>query len=135
MSTMQVHATAFSWYDSDTEHMNQEHTETPRAERLTPHQPHENTGWAVVAYLIFFLPLLTDAKEDPYVKYHIKQGFVLFLAGVCTTVLSVVPPIMLVGWLLHLGIIVLAVIGCLNALNRKQQPLPLIGQFADRFHF
>ena len=43
-----------------------------------------NTGMAVVAYLIFFIPLLTDAKDDPYVKFHTKQGVVLFIAWVVT---------------------------------------------------
>jgi len=27
---------------------------------------------AIVAYILFFIPLLTDAKNDPFVKFHVK---------------------------------------------------------------
>jgi len=37
---------------------------------------------AILAYILFFIPLLTDSKNDPYVKYHIKQGLVLFIGGI-----------------------------------------------------
>jgi len=40
----------------------------------------KNTGMAVVAYFIFFLPLLTEAKKDPFVKYHVRQGLGLLIA-------------------------------------------------------
>ena len=40
----------------------------------------KNTTMAIIAYIIFFVPLLTgDAKKDSFVKYHVKQGLVLFL--------------------------------------------------------
>ncbi|GAF91940.1 unnamed protein product, partial [marine sediment metagenome] len=42
----------------------------------------KNTGMAIVAYILFFIPLLTDAKNDPFVKYHVKQGLSLFLVAV-----------------------------------------------------
>lgn len=108
---------------------------TPASEAQGEQTPHKNTGMAIVAYLIFFLPLLTDAKDDPYVKYHVHQGFVLFLVWLAVSILSWIPPIMFVGWILHLGLLVFLVIGILNAAQGKEEPLPLIGQFADRFHF
>ena len=107
----------------------------PEVERVTPHEHASNTGWAVVAYIIFFLPLLTDAKDDPFVKFHVKQGFVVFLTGVTVTILSIVPPIMVVAWILHIGVIILAILGIINALNHREEELPLIGHFADRFKF
>ena len=43
----------------------------------------KNTMMAVIAYILFFVPLLTgDAKKDSFVKYHTKQGLVLFLLAV-----------------------------------------------------
>ncbi len=49
-------------------------------EETKENQPKEkNTAMAAVAYLIFFLPLLTDAKNDQFVKYHVKQGLVFFI--------------------------------------------------------
>ena len=97
-----------------------DNNEAPQAEHVVAHEHSDNTGWAVVAYILFFIPLLTEAKDDPFVKFHVKQGFVLFLTGVVVMFISMVPPIMIIGWVLHIGVIVLAVIGIMNALNRKE---------------
>ncbi len=99
----------------------------------TPHK--QNTGMAVVAYVLFFVPLLTDARDDPFVRFHVKQGFVLFLCAVATSILSWLPFIMYVAWILHVGIIVLFVLGVLNALRGEENALPLVGHLADHFKF
>jgi uncharacterized membrane protein len=114
------------------QYMEPEQHNAPPAE-MHPEPHHEkNTGMAVVAYIIFFVPLLTDAKNDPFVKYHVHQGFVLFLGWVA---LSIVSSMVWMLSILHLGLLVLMVLGIMNALHGKQEPLPLIGQFASRFHF
>ena len=41
----------------------------------------KNAGMAIVAYLLFFIPLLTEARKDPFVRYHVKQGLVLFISA------------------------------------------------------
>lgn len=48
----------------------------------------KNIGMAIVAYIIFFIPLLTEAKKDPFVKYHVKQGLVLFIAWIIVGMLG-----------------------------------------------
>lgn len=98
---------------------------------------HKNTGMAVVAYILFFIPLLTDAKNDPFVKFHVKQGLVLFIGWVIVWV---------IGWfisyllwpiisLLDLALFVLMIVGIINAVNGKTEPLPVVGKFADSFKF
>jgi len=104
-------------------------------EKTPKKETKKNTGMAIVAYILFFIPLLTDAKNDPFVKYHIKQGFVLFIAGLITMVISWMPIIHWFSWLLNIGLLVLFIIGVLNVVNGKEKPLPLIGQFADKFKF
>lgn len=95
----------------------------------------KNTGMAIVAYLIFFIPLLTESKNDPFVKFHVKQGLVLFLAWIALTIFSMVP---VIGWvlgpILSLGLLVLMVIGILNAVNGESKELPLIGQYAAKIN-
>ncbi|MFH1789735.1 MAG: hypothetical protein ABH832_01565 [bacterium] len=100
----------------------------------SPEEPlkNENTAMAVVAYILFFVPLLTDAKKDEFVKYHVKQGLMLFIAWIVVAVLT--PALFMVIWLLYLGLLVLFIIGIMNALNGKKAPLPLIGQFAEKFN-
>lgn len=99
----------------------------------------KNIAMAVVAYIIFFIPLLTgDAKKDPFVKYHTKQGLVLFLLVVAINVIGMVIPFYLwftISWILSLGSLALLVLGIINAVNGKQEPLPVIGKYADIFKF
>jgi uncharacterized membrane protein len=95
----------------------------------------KNVGMAIVAYILFFVPLLTDAKNDPFVKYHIKQGLALFIAWIIVGVVAMVPAIYVLAWLLDLGLLALLVIGIMNALNGRQVPLPVIGQYAKNFNF
>ncbi len=95
----------------------------------------KNTGMAIVAYILFFVPLLTDAKNDPFVKYHVKQGLVLFISYFVVAFVSVIPVLGIIGWLLHLVLLVLLIMGIMNAAKGEQKPLPVIGQFADQFKF
>lgn len=100
----------------------------------------QNTVMAILAYILFFIPLLTgDAKKDPFVKYHTKQGLTLFILVVLLNIVGSVMPYfslwMLINSLLNLGTLVLLVIGIKNVLDKKEVPLPFIGQYADRFKF
>lgn len=100
----------------------------------------KNTGMAIVAYIIFFIPLLTDAKNDPFVKYHVKQGLALFITaiviGIVDQFLFLIPFIgWTLSWLIGLLIIVLFIVGILNASKGEQKPLPIIGKFGEKFKF
>ena len=99
----------------------------------------QNTTMAIIAYLVFFIPLLTgDAKKDSFVNYHTKQGLVLFLLAVVLNAMNWIIPYYFwysINWILSLGMLVLLIIGISNAANGKKQPLPVIGQFADNFKF
>lgn len=99
----------------------------------------KNTTMAVVAYILFFVPLLTgDAKKDAFVKYHTKQGLVLFLCAIALSAVSRILPFSFwwtISQFLNLGVFVLMVIGIVHATNGEQKPLPIIGQFADVFKF
>lgn len=95
----------------------------------------KNTGMAVVAYILFFIPLLTDAKKDPFVKYHIKQGLGLFIVEVGFWILSTVMERLFFIWgIIGLGLFILWILGIFNAVNGKKEPLPLIGQFAEKIN-
>jgi uncharacterized membrane protein len=94
----------------------------------------KNTAMAIIAYVVFFIPLLTEAKDDPFVKYHVKQGLVLFIAWIASGFISMVP---FIGWmlapLLSLAMLALMVVGIIGAAKGEQKPLPVIGKYADSF--
>lgn len=90
----------------------------------------ENKGMAIVAYIIFFIPLIA-AKGSKFAMYHANQGLVLFLLAVVVNVVGMVIPWL--GWFLiiplgYIFVLILAIIGIINASGGKQVPLPLIGK-------
>jgi len=95
-----------------------------------------NKAMAAIAYIgiLFLVPLLA-AKNSPFAQFHAKQGLVLFLAGIAIGFVAWIPflgwMVGFVGWIL---LFVLFVIGLMNALNGKKEPLPIIGSFADKFN-
>lgn len=124
----------------------------PAAQQADPSDVQENKGMAILAYLLFFVPLLAGThKKSAFVKYHTNQGTVLFLAAIAVSIaLSILSAIIsailtatmswnaLLAFASIFGIIwtvygiavtVLAVIGILNVVNGRMKPLPLIGKF------
>ena len=94
----------------------------------------ENKIWAAIGYLgiLFLIPLLAK-KDSPFAQYHAKQGLVLFIAGLIVGFLSAVP---FIGWfvLAPIGgilLLILFIIGLVNSLGGKTQPLPVIGKYAE----
>lgn len=91
---------------------------------------------AVLSYIgiLFLIPLLTS-KDDPFVKFHVKQGLVLFIAEMATALVAWIP---IIGWLLGFACMVLwlilSIMGIVNVVNKKETPLPLIGKFTGKFN-
>jgi uncharacterized membrane protein len=93
---------------------------------------------AVLTYFIFFLPWLTGDIKDPFVKFHTKQSIVLVIASLIVWILGAVIPVL--GWFIigpvgGLIVFILWLIGVLNALQKKQTPVPWIGQFGSKLNF
>ncbi len=92
-----------------------------------------------LAYLgVFILIPLFVAKDDPVVKFHIKQGLILVIAEIVLKVLS----LLMFGWLLwpfiqivNLAIFILSIVGIINVLQEKEKELPLVGHLAKNFTF
>jgi uncharacterized membrane protein len=106
-----------------------------------PADVEKNKVMGILAYLgiLWLVPLLA-AKDSAFARYHTNQGLVLILASIAVWIVSFVLDFVLVfipvvGWimmaLLHfglfIGIIVLVVLGIINAANGVCKPLPLIG--------
>ena len=89
----------------------------------------KNKAMGLLAYILFFIPLLA-AKDSPFARYHANQGLVLFLCGLISSVLWIIPILRwIIAPILSIVITVLAVIGIINAVNGKAKELPIIGKF------
>lgn len=103
----------------------------------TPVAHNNETLMGVLAYLgiLVIVPFMM-AKNDPFVKFHIKQGLVLVILEIASWLLaSVLWQFWEIFQLINLGILVLAIIGIVNVVNKKQAELPLVGSLAKNFHF
>jgi uncharacterized membrane protein len=95
----------------------------------------KNKAMAIVGYIIpilFFIPLVTDAKNSPYAKFHANQQLNLLLAWVVVNVVGGVIPVL--GWFIILPfgsifLIVLMIMGIINASKGELKELPVIGSF------
>jgi len=90
----------------------------------------QNKVMAVLAYIIFFIPLLA-ARDSRFAMYHANQGFLVFLTALAVNVVGTIIPI--IGWFIivplgNLLVLVLDIIGIINAANGQMKPLPLIGK-------
>lgn len=93
----------------------------------------KNKPMAIIGYIIpilFFIPLVSDAKNSPFAKFHANQQLVLLIAWVVVNFVGSILPV--IGWflILPLGTIFLLVVmimGIINASKGEMKKLPLIG--------
>jgi uncharacterized membrane protein len=106
----------------------------------------KNTSMAVVGLLIPIIPLLTEDKKDPYVKYYTKQGIVLWITSIGLEIIMNLLVrfvfsffawgiLSLINFVIGLFLLVLVISGIMNALSGKEKPLPVVGKFGDKFKF
>lgn len=86
---------------------------------------------AAVAYLgiLFFVPLLTNPESD-FARFHANQGLLLLITGLVVNILGPLLPV--IGWFIiwplgSIFVLVLFIMGLINAMNGEKKPLPLIG--------
>ena len=107
----------------------------------TPTSPapaqNNKTAMGVLAYIgpLVIVSYLV-AKDDPFVKFHIKQALVLFVIEIALWFLGSFLWSLRLGFvlqILNLAVLVFAILGIVNVVQGKEKELPLIGQFAKLF--
>lgn len=90
---------------------------------------------ALLSYLgpLVIVSLLVG-KNDPFVKFHVKQGLTVFTLEVIVWVLSsMLWSLWMLLNIINLATLVLSIIGIVNVLQGKQKELPLVGSYAANF--
>jgi uncharacterized membrane protein len=109
-------------------------TNAPNPTPIAP-MPHaqNRTAMGVLSYLgiLVVVPIIM-AKDDPFVKFHIKQGLVLLIIDIIVWVLlgGFLWRLYFVAPIINLGILILIIMGIINVVNGKEQELPLVGSLA-----
>jgi uncharacterized membrane protein len=130
----------------------QQQSQQPYQQQPPANDADANKGMAILAYILFFIPLLTGAhKTSPFVKFHANQGTVLALFavawGIIYGILTAILTAILLnpatwysgGWgtfgivttilgILWLAPVILCIIGIINAASGKTKPLPVLGK-------
>ena len=89
-------------------------------------------GLAWLSYLgiLWLVPMLAN-KDNQFCKFHVKQGIMLTILAVATGVVAWIP---ILGWLIgivvYLFILVMEILGIVNALSGKYWKLPVLGDLA-----
>ena len=105
-----------------------------------------NKTTAIVSYITIIGWLIAfftgERPRNSLAKYHLNQGFGLFIAGlilgIIVNILAVILPSVgvMLSSILGIALVLLLIIGAINAGNEKEAPLPIIGKFFEnKFSF
>ena len=89
---------------------------------------------ALVSYIgpLCLIPVLTKEKNE-FVKFHSRQGLVLFIVELATWIIfSIIPFLWFLGNLAGILWLILSIIGIINVAQNQKKEIPLIGKFADK---
>lgn len=95
----------------------------------------KNKVMAIIGYIIpilFFIPLLSEeSKKSPFAKFHANQQLVLLISAFIVNIAGMIP---ILGWFIILpfgclAILIIALIGIINAAKGEMKKLPIIGGF------
>jgi len=102
---------------------------------FTNGKANKNAAMAVLSYLgPLIIVSYIVANKDPFVKFHIKQGLVLLVIEVAIWIIGshiwMLWPLL---YLVNIGVLILAIIGIINAVQSREKLLPLVGKYASYF--
>ena len=100
---------------------------------FTPEEVEAGKTMAIVAYLIFFVPLLVeDARKNRFVMYHTEQSIVLQILNLAVVIIGMAT--CGIGFILVIAVLAGVIIGIINASKGEAKLLPVIGQYGAKFN-
>jgi uncharacterized membrane protein len=119
--------------------------ESTRVINIPPEEIEAGKTMAFVSYLsvivglpLFIIPLVVeDMKKNKFAMYHTEQAIVIYIVSLIGWVTGTIGIFICVGSLLYLLVLmawIFGIIGIINSFNGKVVPIPLIGQFGEKFN-
>ncbi len=108
--------------------------ESTRQLNITPQEAEAGKTMAIVAYFIFFVPLLVEdgGKNNRFAMFHTEQAIVLLILNVIVGIVGTIT--CGIGLVLYIPLLVLYVMGIINAVKGEAKPVPLVGSFGEKFN-
>ena len=107
-------------------------------EEYDPNDIQNNQLMAILAYiwLLVLVPIFM-AKESKFARFHANQGLVLCIASIALGIISAsfcwIPVVKyivsIICGLAGLGVLILAILGIVNAAQGRAKELPIVGKF------
>ncbi len=82
---------------------------------------------AILAYILFFIPLLAVRNRSEFLNHHTNQGLILFIFAVAGSIVSSILPIPFLGLIIWIADIFFFVYGIMQASSGSMGRLPVIG--------
>ena len=104
---------------------------------IAPEEVEAGKAMAIIAYFIFFVPLLVeDARKNRFAMYHTEQAILLMILYFASIIIGGVIGMVTcgIGFILFLVPLAGLVIGIINAVQGNAKPLPVIGQYGEKFN-
>lgn len=115
---------------------------------MSPGEVKDGKVFAILSYVItiagipfWLLPVII--RNNDFALYHAKQAATIWIVYAIAVAAGVVVSIVTLGigaciampvlGIIGLGLLVLIVIGALNAINEQAKPLPFIGTYAEKW--
>lgn len=107
-------------------------------ENNTQNQLADGKSTAIIAYLtligLIAAFVMNNDKKNPFASYHIRQSLGLMCTGLALGFVNIIP---FLGWVISIvGVVVLMalwIMGLMNAINGKEQPIPLLGNLYSKW--
>lgn len=92
----------------------------------------DNKGIGIISYLtwigLLVAFILNRERNDPFVKFHIRQNLGLFILGLVAGVLHYIPGVGgIVAYVAFTALFIFWVIGLIGAINGKENAVPVVG--------
>lgn len=120
----------------------------PAVAAITEKEIQDGKGMSILAYIwiLVFIPLITS-RDNKYVMFHTEQGLALFITSIVVGIVFIIlDPIFnrildfyfcggsIIYLLVRLCILVLVIMGIINAAQGKVKELPIIGSFGSKLN-
>lgn len=88
----------------------------------------KNKSIAGLAYIIFFLPLIS-CPDSKFAKFHANQALMLLIVLLCTRVIWYVPFLGgILSWAVSIVFLIYWILGIIDAFGGRAKQFPIIGE-------
>ncbi|NLD87739.1 MAG: hypothetical protein GX633_05725 [Clostridiales bacterium] len=95
--------------------------------KYDPQDIEANKTVSMLAYLIFFLPLLV-CPQSKFARFHANQGLLIWIMCFASAVIKIIPIIGgIVSSLIAIAALIFIILGMVNTNKGLAQELPVIG--------